>query len=787
MNSKLLLSVVLSFSLGLTQAQNVGVNKTGTTPDASSILDLNSGNPWGAGTSKGLLIPNVALTGIHDNSTILLPATSLMVYNTATGGGVTPGYYYNSNTPGSPTWTQMGAGAGGSSWLLVGNATTTPGTNFVGTTDANDLVFKTDGTENMRIVEANGNVGVNEPGPLQRLEATTGIAGGAGNWNKGIPATSGTTQNGIFRLEPSTEALGGFGEVMDFGMNVAPNPSPSFAWIQATNKTDLSSKYLMALNPNGGNVGIAETNPKSSLDVNGNATIGTYAGVTAAPANGLTVSGQVGIGIATPNVGSALDVTSTTQGILIPRMPANPAGTATSLMYYNTTSGCFMFYNGTGWQAMACGCTGVPATPVVTGPATYCPAGTGAYSITAIPGALSYTWTVPSGTTITSGQGTTSINVTYGSVAGNISCNAVNSCGVSNAGSLAITEVISVPITLTNSQATPTPSNFQQMITVNSSTYSAYENAGLNNVEFSSLAGGTGTIYYAWIESGASSASTSTVYWVNLAGSTIPAGGNITVYMNFMASTIMTSTASFTGEAPQLSGTYGQYDNGAQVFTFYDGFPGSSLSANWTSYSFGAGTLVVNNGITITSVGSANSTNVITSVSSYAPSVIAETYAKASAPSSASRSYMPALISNTATAEGQQIEDDNGTTPTTSYVGFGNGRSALIEYSWLQSNTTIGGAPYADYNEYQTNPTVGTYYVFSIYYTGSANFMYLNYAKVATGNTTYSPTGSLYFALGDADYTGPSSTNFSAYWARLRNYPPSTIMPTTAFGATQCP
>lgn len=36
-------------------------------------------------------------------------------------------------------------------WLLAGNAGTTPGTDFVGTTDANDLVFKTNNTEHLRI------------------------------------------------------------------------------------------------------------------------------------------------------------------------------------------------------------------------------------------------------------------------------------------------------------------------------------------------------------------------------------------------------------------------------------------------------------------------------------------------------------------------------------------------------------------------------------------------------------------------------------------------------------
>ncbi len=47
-------------------------------------------------------------------------------------------------------------------WSLTGNAGTTPGTNFIGTTDNQDLVFKTNGTEKMRI-KSSGNVIVGNP------------------------------------------------------------------------------------------------------------------------------------------------------------------------------------------------------------------------------------------------------------------------------------------------------------------------------------------------------------------------------------------------------------------------------------------------------------------------------------------------------------------------------------------------------------------------------------------------------------------------------------------------
>jgi hypothetical protein len=48
--------------------------------------------------------------------------------------------------------------------------------------------------------------------------------------------------------------------------------------------------------------GVGTASPVSKLDVNGNLTIGaTYAGTTAAPANGVLIQGNVGIGLTAPN------------------------------------------------------------------------------------------------------------------------------------------------------------------------------------------------------------------------------------------------------------------------------------------------------------------------------------------------------------------------------------------------------------------------------------------------------------------------------------------------------
>jgi hypothetical protein len=70
-----------------------------------------------------------------------------------------------------------------------------------------------------------------------------------------------------------------------------------------------------------------------------------------------------------------------------------------------------------------------------------------AYSVAAVAGATSYTWTVPSGATIASGQGSNSILVDYacGAASGNLGVTTSNSCGSSGTNSVSITVATSTP------------------------------------------------------------------------------------------------------------------------------------------------------------------------------------------------------------------------------------------------------------------------------------------------------------------------------------------------------
>jgi hypothetical protein len=89
--------ITLLLIVNVSMAQNVGINATGAAPNASAGLDVDF-------TNRGFLPPRVSLTSPTDAATIPSPATGLVVYNTSTSGGLTPGLYFNRGTPASPYW-----------------------------------------------------------------------------------------------------------------------------------------------------------------------------------------------------------------------------------------------------------------------------------------------------------------------------------------------------------------------------------------------------------------------------------------------------------------------------------------------------------------------------------------------------------------------------------------------------------------------------------------------------------------------------------------------------------
>ncbi len=228
--------------------QNVSISDVSSTPDASSVLDISS-------TSKGLLVPRIALTATNAATPITLPATSMLVYNTATAGvapnNVTPGYYYNAGTPFAPNWLRFNTGSSsGTEWKLLGNAGTIAGTNFLGTTDAIDLVFKTNNAEQARILSS-GNVGIGTSFPGDKLEVFP--TGG-----KSVLLGGGASTGSELKLTNSG--------VVHFSIYNSGNNNLTFANTSSIYQTNNTGTALMSITGTG-NVGIGTASPAYRLDL----------------------------------------------------------------------------------------------------------------------------------------------------------------------------------------------------------------------------------------------------------------------------------------------------------------------------------------------------------------------------------------------------------------------------------------------------------------------------------------------------------------------------------------
>ncbi len=123
-------------------ALNVSSN-AGTVPTTAGQVRL-AGAPTGPVTLSGAAAPApVAGQRVVIVNTTAFPAT----FN---GQGIAAGqvaeYIYSNGA-----FLAASAGSAGNAWNLAGNAGTAPGAQFIGTTDAQDFVTKTSGTERVRV------------------------------------------------------------------------------------------------------------------------------------------------------------------------------------------------------------------------------------------------------------------------------------------------------------------------------------------------------------------------------------------------------------------------------------------------------------------------------------------------------------------------------------------------------------------------------------------------------------------------------------------------------------
>lgn len=169
--------------------------------------------------------------------------------------------------------------------------------------------------------------------------------------------------------------------------------------------------------------------------------------------------------------------------------------------------------------------------------------------------------------------------------------------------------IYSLQVGISNTNGGSASSGFQQELTINPSSFRQYgENANLSNLEFTANEpiGISGNVpLYSWIESGASNTATSAIIWIKLPFAIGP-NSQQNIFMNFLSNNNpVLSYPEYTGYAPELycsngceQTAYGKYDNGFNVFSFYDNFNGTTLDTNKWGTCTSPGATTVDNGYT---------------------------------------------------------------------------------------------------------------------------------------------------------------------------------------------
>ena len=132
---------------------------------------------------------------------------------------------------------------------------------------------------------SNGNVGIGSAAPAQKLDVAGAIRSSSGGF---------VFPDGTIMTTAVTATTAGASSTTDLNLVADSDAAGIGAIVVATNGTE----RMRVLNS--GRVGIGTSIPQSALDVSGGMSLGSYAGVNAAPSNGLIVSGNVGIGTTAP-------------------------------------------------------------------------------------------------------------------------------------------------------------------------------------------------------------------------------------------------------------------------------------------------------------------------------------------------------------------------------------------------------------------------------------------------------------------------------------------------------
>lgn len=323
-----------------------------------------------------------------------------------------------------------------------------------------------------------------------------------------------------------------------------------------------------------------------------------------------------------------------------------------------------------------------------------------------------------------------------------------------------------IPVMINNSQLSPTPSTFQQLISFTPSAYSDYLSSNLGNIRFyDSTTFTAANELYAWNQNGASPTQSSAAFWVKLTSS-IPADSSTTIYMVFEPLTTTYDGVYWGAPANIASGV----DNGANVFSAYAG--GTTLSG-WTTNNMGISSPAMPN----TPSGAPFGSSAIWMENS-------QSYAYMNVPAQSGSEIIEGFIYPQNAGVANIFSFLASTTPNGNCVVIGNGNvgsygisdgptpndytcgtapdASSWDNEWLQVGVVVNGGSATEY----VSPTLGVY--------GS---------EIGSNpSNTYSISNDgTYFFMG----AGNSGINVYMQGVLIRAYPPNGVMPSTSMGSVE--
>jgi hypothetical protein len=504
----------LSFQIRL----NTSTNQINIVYGATSLLGSTTAYP-----QIGLRGPNNTFSTNVNNRSVI-SSTGPWV-NSVAGTTNTSSCYYNNLTPGT-----IPASGTTFTWSIPGPTTYSwaPPTGLSSTTIANPVATPTVTTTYTLTATSGGcaavdmvTVTVVSPTSVSAGPDATICAGG----NTALAATGG----GTYSWSPST----GLSATNIANPVASPGSTTTYTVTVSSGSCSFTDAVLVTVNP-------LPAQPTAITGSN-NVCSGSTNTYSISPVSGATSytwtlpGGWTGTSSTT-----SITTTAGTTGGTISVVANNSCGSGTA-------------------QTLAVNITNIPAQPLaVTGSTSVCQGTVNAFSVAAVSGATSYTWTLPGGWTGTST--TNSISATSGAAGGTISVTANNTCGSSTAQTLAVAvnTVAAQPGAITG--ATTMCSGTAQV-------YSIAAVSGATSYTWTMPGGWTGTSTTTLINATAGTSGNITVTADNTCGSSTPQT------MAVVVNTIPSGPASISGSTTICSGSTNTYS-----ITSVSG----AASYNWT-------------------------------------------------------------------------------------------------------------------------------------------------------------------------------------------------------------